>query len=251
MSSKAASSTASKKRAMLAESNSDDSDGDDVIAHGGSSLLGEDGQLLVASHFVKNRGKKASRVWDYIGKLSEDRCQCLNPKCGKVFEHRIFRHADRVEKHVFGMRCDVAYEASIGKVPTETIALDEHNANDATETAFVVTSHVIDSSLGTPVPGLSVKIAKNQNVHGRDEWKDIWVGLAENITDEEGRVQFDFMGKGGVYKLVFYTEKYLRKGKKPAFFPKIEVLVHIADGSAPIHVPLLLSPFGYSTYKGN
>lgn len=249
MSSKAAP-AASKKRPLLTESNSDDSDGDDIVVHG-STLLGEDGQLLVASHFVKNRGKKASRVWDYIGKLGDDRCQCLNPKCGKIFEHRIFRHADRVEKHVFGKRCDVAYEHSIGKVTADTVELDLANNPETAESAFTVTSHVIDSSVGTPVEGLSVKIAKNQNQHGRDEWKDIWVGLAEKVTDEEGRVQFDFEGKGGVYKLVFYTEKYLRKGKKPAFFPKIEILLNIQDGSAPVHVPLLLSPFGYSTYKGN
>ncbi|ASR34741.1 hydroxyisourate hydrolase [Prauserella marina] len=103
----------------------------------------------------------------------------------------------------------------------------------------LVTTHVLDTAAGRPAAGIPVRLLQ------RDQRE-----LAAGTTDEDGRI--GDLGPDtlppGVYRLVFDTADYLGPG---AFFPEITVTFRIADSQAHHHVPVLLSPFSYSTYRGS
>ena len=85
--------------------------------------------------------------------------------------------------------------------------------------------------------------------------EDQWTVIDEKITDTNGRVK-DFLPQNeesdnkGIYKLTFHTEPYFNSQEKSSFYPFIEVVFEIKDNSH-YHVPITLSPYGYSTYRGN
>jgi len=110
-----------------------------------------------------------------------------------------------------------------------------------------LTTHVLDLARGRPAEGVTVKLAR-QSGPGQ------WAPVAERTTDADGRVR-DFMGEvplsTGRYLLTFGTGDYFRSRGVDAFHPEIPVLIEIGDPSQHYHVPLLLSPFGYSTYRGS
>ena len=81
-----------------------------------------------------------------------------------------------------------------------------------------------------------------------------WVLLEERLTDENGRVK-DFLEEGttdhkGIYRLTYHVAPYFERLQQDSFYPFIEVVFEIKD-SQHYHVPLTLSPYGYSTYRGN
>lgn len=106
----------------------------------------------------------------------------------------------------------------------------------------LVTTHVLDASEGLPAPGIPVRL----DMRGADGWSF----LAEGRTDDDGRVRE--IGPArleiGVYRLTFDTADYLGAD---AFFPEITVSFRILDPGQHHHVPILLSPFSYSTYLGS
>jgi len=103
-----------------------------------------------------------------------------------------------------------------------------------------LSTHVLDTSLGEPAPGVPVRL----------EWQhdDGWVEIAAGTTDSDGRLR-DWvpadMWHAGTYRLVFDT------AARSAFFPEVSVLFFVAEPSRHHHVPLLLSPYGYTTYRGS
>jgi len=110
-----------------------------------------------------------------------------------------------------------------------------------------LTTHVLDLARGRPAEGVTVRLA-------RQAAPDQWAVVAERVTDVDGRVR-DFLGEvplsTGRYLLTFGTGDYFRSRGVDAFHPEIPVLIEIGDPSQHYHVPLLLSPFGYSTYRGS
>lgn len=106
-----------------------------------------------------------------------------------------------------------------------------------------ITTHILDTSLGKPASGVPVVLYKQHD--------DYWDVIAANTTDKNGRIsEFpDQTGKltPGVYKLKFEVKDYF---KEDVFFPFVEVVFYVSKGEH-YHVPLLLSPFGYSTYRGS
>ncbi len=120
-----------------------------------------------------------------------------------------------------------------------------------------LSTHVLDAALGQPAAGLSVRLEAATG-HG-------WATLAETRTDRDGRVREAFAGLDlgvaaaadgggacGTYRLVFDTAGYFAaRGVKDFFYPQVTVGFRIADAAAHYHVPLLLSPFAYSTYRGS
>ncbi|WP_206787067.1 hydroxyisourate hydrolase [Amycolatopsis sp. MtRt-6] len=103
----------------------------------------------------------------------------------------------------------------------------------------LVTTHVLDTAAGRPAPGIAVRF---ETAGGEP--------IAEGRTDDDGRVRDlgpETLAPGS-YRLVFDTGTYLGPD---AFFPEVALTFRITDGSAHHHVPLLLSPFAYSTYRGS
>jgi 5-hydroxyisourate hydrolase len=110
-----------------------------------------------------------------------------------------------------------------------------------------ITTHVLDTSRGGPAPGVPVVLA----VRGPSgDWKEIGRG----VTDQDGRRR-DLMAEGalapGTYRLTFDTGAYFQAIGVAGFFPEATIVFTIRDASQHYHVPLLLSPFGYSTYRGS
>ena len=111
-----------------------------------------------------------------------------------------------------------------------------------------ITTHVLDTSVGRPAPGVPVRLDLHTDGKG-------WVTLAERVTDGDGRVT-DLLAGGarldaGRYRLTFATGVYFAERETPSFFPEASIVFEIRDPGQHYHVPLLLSPFGYSTYRGS
>lgn len=109
-----------------------------------------------------------------------------------------------------------------------------------------ITTHVLDTSQGKPAEGILVSLAIRE--------ADAYRVLAQGVTDADGRVR-SFLPEApleaGTYQLVFETAAHFRAAARPSFFERVTLEFHVADPSQHYHVPLLLSPFGYTTYRGS
>jgi 5-hydroxyisourate hydrolase len=105
-----------------------------------------------------------------------------------------------------------------------------------------LSTHVLDASLGRPAVGVAVRLERDGTVVG------------EGVTDGDGRLR-DWLPDGepgaGVHRLVFATGDYFAARGVAAFYPEVVVAFTVADPAQHYHVPLLLSPFAYSTYRGS
>ena len=105
-----------------------------------------------------------------------------------------------------------------------------------------LSTHVLDVAKGAPADGVPVTLERRS--------AGVWVGVAAGRTDEDGRLRDwvpERQWQAGIYRLHFDTAAYLGEG---AFYPEVTV-VFTVDDAQPTHVPLLLSPFGYTTYRGS
>ena len=109
-----------------------------------------------------------------------------------------------------------------------------------------ITTHILDVSAGVPASGVAVTLEKQTS----DGWKII----GEGVTDEDGRLRnllpLDETLQNGNYRLNFETGNYFFDRQIDCFYPQVSVAFTVFDSSH-YHVPLLLSPFGYSTYRGS
>ena len=110
-----------------------------------------------------------------------------------------------------------------------------------------ITTHVLDTSRGFPAKGLAVSL------HTYDCNQDKWMLVKHSVTNEDGRcmdlVSHDIF-QPGEYKLSFQTALYFEALNMKSFFPHVEVVFTIRDTDSHIHIPLLLNPFSYTTYRG-
>jgi 5-hydroxyisourate hydrolase len=111
-----------------------------------------------------------------------------------------------------------------------------------------ITTHILDVSLGRPARGVKVVLSARS---ATGEWQE----LAQGTTDADGRVRDLLAGESslaaGVFRLWFDVAAYHERLGVTSFYPEVSVSFHVNDTSAHYHVPLLLSPFGYSTYRGS
>ena len=110
-----------------------------------------------------------------------------------------------------------------------------------------VTTHVLDAATGSPAVGVAVLLER------RDDAGD-WVELGHAVTDDDGRCRA--LGPGtstpGVHRLTFGTGAWFAATGRETFYPEVVVTFAVSDPErAHHHVPLLLSPFAYSTYRGS
>ena len=110
-----------------------------------------------------------------------------------------------------------------------------------------ISTHILDTARGKPANGVAVYL-ESQKID------ETWEQLTHAWTDEEGRVKPFFLLeaplKGGTYRLVFDTESYFSALDSNCFYPQVCVVFNIGDDPQHYHIPLLISPYGYSTYRG-
>lgn len=116
-----------------------------------------------------------------------------------------------------------------------------------------ITTHVLDVSLGRPAAGIGVALARANG--------DDWHALGTGETDADGRAsQLLTPGalEAGTYRLRFTLTDYFTRTQRTSFYPHVDIVFVVAGGAVGpgatgehYHVPLLLSPFGYSTYRGS
>jgi 5-hydroxyisourate hydrolase len=110
-----------------------------------------------------------------------------------------------------------------------------------------ITTHVLDTSAGRPAAGVRVSLQVRR--------EDGWEGVGSGATDGDGRLR-DLLPDGvvvgaGTYRLTFDTGAYFAGRSVRGFYPEVTVVFDVTEPGEHHHVPLLLSPFGYTTYRGS
>jgi 5-hydroxyisourate hydrolase len=109
-----------------------------------------------------------------------------------------------------------------------------------------LSSHVLDTSIGRPAAGVALVLEQRQG--------DSFASIATATTNSDGRAA-NFVGTGsivpGEYRLRFATAEYHAIRGEAAFFPEVVIHFVVTEPDAHYHIPLLLAPFGYSTYRGS
>jgi 5-hydroxyisourate hydrolase len=103
-----------------------------------------------------------------------------------------------------------------------------------------VSTHVLDSVLGRPAAGIAVRLFTGDDL------------LAEGVTDRDGRCRLtEDATAAGTHRLVFATGPWFAEHGRDTFYPEVTLTFTVAEPAEHHHVPLLLAPFAYSTYRGS
>jgi len=109
-----------------------------------------------------------------------------------------------------------------------------------------ITSHILDTTKGKPAWGVTIILYEKLGTE--------WIIVASGITNKDGRVsnllKENELLPAGIYKLSFITADYYKVQEIETFYPMVEIVFEI-DSAEHYHIPLLLNPFGYSTYRGS
>ncbi|XP_062468963.1 5-hydroxyisourate hydrolase-like isoform X1 [Pezoporus occidentalis] len=111
-----------------------------------------------------------------------------------------------------------------------------------------LTTHVLNTATGLPAAGLALSLSLLQEPGPQ------WMELLQRCTDEDGRCQSLLapgQAKAGTYKLHFETAAYWQRLGHESFYPFVEVVFTITDPAKKLHIPLLISPYSYTTYRGS
>jgi 5-hydroxyisourate hydrolase len=112
----------------------------------------------------------------------------------------------------------------------------------------VITTHVLDTAAGRPGKAIAIELEREHDNGGS------WQRVGAGTTDDDGRLRTLTPAgpvAAGTYRIRFHTGAYLAAHHQAGFFPVVEIYFSVLDGSQHYHVPLLLSPYGYSTYRGS
>ena len=111
-----------------------------------------------------------------------------------------------------------------------------------------ISTHVLDLAQGTPAKGVPVRLERRE-ISGE------WMRVGSSQTDGDGRcaqlLPEDETLRAGLYRLVFDTASYHHAQEIEGFYPIVEITFHVKEGDSAFHLPLLLSPYGYTTYRGS
>lgn len=107
----------------------------------------------------------------------------------------------------------------------------------------MISTHILDINLGSPAAEVKVVLEKQMG--------NSWDVIGDEKTNADGRITYDCSAEAGTYRLNFYIEEYLKRCGLEPFFVAAPVTFKITETNRKYHVPLLLSPYGYSTYRGS
>ena len=122
-----------------------------------------------------------------------------------------------------------------------------------------ITTHVLDTTLGRPAEGVAIVLEKrdSQEAQGAQEGEREergWTVVGRGVTDGDGRLR-SLMGEGtltvGTYRITFDAGGYHARIGVKGFYPEASIVFLVEDAQGHYHVPLLLNPFGYATYRGS
>ncbi|KAL7285538.1 hypothetical protein ACG7TL_000642 [Trametes sanguinea] len=125
-----------------------------------------------------------------------------------------------------------------------------------------VTCHVLDSSIGKPAAGIPVQLQQLRSANGP---ASTFTVLAEGVTDYDGRCMQLYpevgpgqkredlikLQAGQLYKVVFRTKEYFESTGRKCFYPWVEITFEVVNPAEHYHIPLLISPYSYTTYRGS
>ena len=110
-----------------------------------------------------------------------------------------------------------------------------------------ITTHVLDTAAGQPGRNIKISLSLKEDQN--------WHKIAEGVTDTDGRItdllRSDLKIEAGMYRIRFDTGGYFDKLGGQGFYPYVDVIFTVKHTEEHYHIPLLLSPFGYSTYRGS
>ena len=113
-------------------------------------------------------------------------------------------------------------------------------------TVSQITTHVLDAQRGVPAAGVAVELSRREG--------EGWALVASGVTDADGRLKDllkDVPLSVGTYRITFDTYAYFSANKVEHFYPEVSIVFVVANAASHYHVPLLLSPFGISSYRGS
>ncbi|KAG7099611.1 hypothetical protein E1B28_001439 [Marasmius oreades] len=119
-----------------------------------------------------------------------------------------------------------------------------------------ITCHVLDTSIGRPVEGVAIRLQEFQPA-SEEGAVEIFSPLAEGVTDSDGRCTNLLTPGGrellrpGLYKIIFRTKEYFDKTERPSLYPWVEITFDLQNTAEHYHIPLLISPFSFTTYRGS
>ena len=118
---------------------------------------------------------------------------------------------------------------------------------------MTLSTHVLDATTGRPAAGVQVRLDCAAGEGGGDGG---WAPASQGQTDADGRLRLSGDGgaaefEPGVYRITFGTGAYFRARGSASFYPEVTITFEMAERGGHYHVPLLLSPFAYSTYRGS
>ncbi|KAJ0002143.1 hypothetical protein NQD34_001939 [Periophthalmus magnuspinnatus] len=126
--------------------------------------------------------------------------------------------------------------------------LSEHKVTSMAGPVSPLSTHVLNIALG--VPGSNVSLS----LYRQDTPSEVWSLITTGITNADGRCPgliTKEMFTSGVYKLRFETQQYWESIGEASFYPYVEIVFTISDPGQKYHIPLLMSRFSYSTYRGS
>ncbi len=105
----------------------------------------------------------------------------------------------------------------------------------------MISTHILDTTKGLPASDVPVVLEKQEGVS--------WKTIGTDKTNSDGRIVFNCPKEQGIYRLTFHIEDYY--GAHEHFFMNTPIIFKITNTERKYHVPLLLNPYGYSTYRGS
>lgn len=107
----------------------------------------------------------------------------------------------------------------------------------------MISTHILDTSTGTPAAGVTVIL----EILSQNNWQKVHQGK----TNNDGRFSFECPQNCGHYRIIFYTHEYFKNKNIESFFLATPVSFVITEANRKYHIPLLVNPFGYTTYRGS